>query len=86
MFGSAAAEFSSSRISRPSRLNPSGLAAKETRIKASGASVCMTDAISDRYWFVPRVSNRKCLAPVTIYSLDVLLFLFGTSLLFHVQF
>ena len=28
----------------------------------------------------------KLISTVTIYSLDVFLFLFGTSLLFHVQF
>ena len=44
-------------------------------------------------WFQigKRVHHKKCwigrnTSRVTIYSLDVLLFLFGTSLLFHVQF
>ena len=30
--------------------------------------------------------HRSSISRVTIYSLDILLFLFGTSLLFHVQF
>ena len=40
-----------------------------------------------RIWKQPRCpSIDEWINRVTIYSLDVLLFLFGTSLLFHVQF
>ena len=36
--------------------------------------------------FLMMYSAHKLISRVTTYSLDVLLFLFGTSLLFHVQF
>ena len=38
-------------------------------------------------FFQPSISlHRSSISRVTIYSLDMLLYLFGTSLLFHVQF
>ena len=56
--------------------------------------ICISEVIdispsnldSSLCFFQHSVSHDVLISRVTIYSLDVLLFLFGTSLLFHIQF
>ena len=56
-----------------------GLDEAQAGIKIAGRNI-------NNLRYADNTTHMVVLSAVTIYSLDVLLFLFGTSLLFHVQF